>query len=451
MELRENLELSTWRQPAGTLSRSVRTALVLAAIATVVLPFAGTRVLWLQGAEATGIPEWLFNNGLAAIALSVVVAIAWPPFQLSRFLRLAVLLPIAHLVVIAIAWPAWLVISPKIDTVQRWYFLARSIPLSAVVVGELVGVAAAAWLIARRRRDSAWSHAFVMVSLVDLLLLGLWLPIVSWFTCHGTWRVENDPSFAMEHIARLTVIVLVPPLVAAIGYAALAIGWPERARKLRIHGVGALITLFGAAVVLRCDAPPAARVVYANYIHVLIGSQIVATAGPLLLGSCVWLRGRAIRRRLASDAGAVSAVVISSDDEPVIACFEIASWLRPPRPLVRSFVAATAAGEVPIAGARLIAPLDPSTTVLSVGESFGALRTGDRIWISSTPEPQQHGDPFRAASSIVGADPVIAPIGVPELTFSDLSLSLWRPAVAYLVILVAVATPALAALLAPYG
>jgi len=51
-----------------------------------------------------------------------------------------VLLPIAHLVVIAIAWPAWLAIAPKIDTVQRWYYLARSIPLSAVVAGE-VGIA----------------------------------------------------------------------------------------------------------------------------------------------------------------------------------------------------------------------------------------------------------------------------------------------------------------------
>jgi hypothetical protein len=43
---------------------------------------------------------------------------------------------------------------------------------------------------------------------------------------------------------------------------------------------------------------------------------------------------------------------------------------------------------------------------------------------------------------------VIAPYGLPHLTFSDLALALWRPTVAYLVILVAIAAPALAALAA---
>jgi hypothetical protein len=291
-----------------------------------------------------------------------------------------------------------------------------------------------------------------MISLVELLFLGLWLPIVSWATCHGSWRVENDPSYALDHAVRLTTLVIVPPLVAAIGYAFYVIRWPEKARTQRTEQIGALVMLLLVAIGLRADAPPAARVVYANFIHLLLGAQIVATAGPLLLGLGIWLRGKAIRRRLATDAGAITGVVISGDKEPVVACFEITSWLRPPRPLVRSFSVATPGGEVPIHGARLVAPLDPSTTALSVGESYAALRAGDRITISSARSSGSESDPFRkTAAPIVGADPVVAPFGVPQLTFSDLALSLWRPVVAYLVILVAVAIPALAALIAPPG
>ena len=470
MELREDQELSWWGQPAGTLRPMVRLALVLACVATVVLPFAGARVLWTQGGEECGLPQALFENGLAGLALFCVLCFAWPKFQLSRYLRLAVMLPIVHLLLVAVAWPAWLALAPTISTVERWYYLAREIPLSAIVTGELAVVAGAAWWIARGRRDTGWSHTFVMISLVDLLFLGLWLPIVSWATCHGSWRVENDPSFAMDHTVRLTMLVSIPPMIAAIGFTLYAIYWPEKARSQRTEQIGALVMLLLVAVGVRADSPPAARVVYANYIHLLLGAQITATAGPLLIGIGIWLRGKSIRRRLATDAGAITGVVVSDDGEPVVACFEITSWLRPPRPLVRSFSIATSGGEVPIHGARLVAPLDPSTTALSVGESYGALRAGDRITISSSrsgsPETEpssavqsdacannQSGlGPFRTTSApIIGADPVVAPFGVPQLTFSDLALSLWRPAVAYLVILVAVAIPALAALIAPPG
>ncbi|MEO8846004.1 MAG: hypothetical protein ABI591_01525 [Kofleriaceae bacterium] len=453
MELREDQELSWWGHPAGTLRPAVRAALVVACLATVILPVAGSRVLWMQGGDECGVPQALFENGLAALALLGVVAFAWPAFGLSRYLRLAVMLPIVHLVVIAVAWPAWLMIAPKLETVQRWYYLAHDIPLSATVIVELVVVAAAAWWIAGRRRDTTWGHAFVMISLVELLFLGLWLPIVAWVTCHGSWNVELDPSFALDHPLRLTLLVVVPPLVAAFGYTCYAIRWPDKARSQRTEQIGALIMLLIIAIGLRADSPPAARVVYANFIHLLLGAQIVATAGPLVLGLGLWLRGKAIRRRLATDAGAITGVVVSDDPLPVVACFEITSWLRPPRPLVRSFSVATPGGQAPIHGARLVAPLDPATTALAVGESYAALRAGDRITISSTRTDDRSGlSPFRTtAAPIVGADPVVAPFGVPQLTFSDLALSLWRPAVAYLVILVAVALPALAALLAPPG
>jgi hypothetical protein len=289
-----------------------------------------------------------------------------------------------------------------------------------------------------------------MIALVDLLLLGLWLPLVAWATTRGTWRIENDPSFTLAHPARLAAYIIAPPLAAAIAFSSITIGRSEIAKDYRAQYVGVIATLFVAAFLVRFDSVPSACVVYANFTHVLLGAMAVAAAAPLVIGVAMWWRGRSLRHRLARDAGAIRGVVVRDDpDEPVIACYEVATWLRPPRARVRSFVVATPTGEVPVSGARLIAPIDPATTALRVGESFGVLRAGDPIMISSSRPLARGGAPFReSAGPLVGADPVIAPYGLPHLTFSDLALALWRPTVAYLVILVAVAAPALAALAA---
>ena len=147
-------------------------------------------------------------------------------------------------------------------------------------------------------------------------------------------------------------------------------------------------------------------------------------------------------------AGAIYGTIVCDDpDQPVIACHEVATWLRPPRARVRSFVVATPSGALPVSGARLIAHVDPLTTALHVGESLSVLRDGDPITIWSTRPTSDARDPFRdSAAPVIGGEPVISPFQLPHLTFSDLALSLWRPTVAYLVILVAVAAPALAAL-----
>ncbi|MEO8552526.1 MAG: hypothetical protein ABI678_21260, partial [Kofleriaceae bacterium] len=320
-EIREALELGTWRHPAGTLQRWVRIALALACIATIVLPFAGARVLWFQGADALHLPGWVFQNALAVFAAVGVFACASPRFAQSRYLRLAVLLPLVHVATVAVAWPAWLAIANKIDTVPRWYFVAVDIPMSAIIGGELVIVGIAAWWITRRRRDAGASHAFMMIALVDLLLLGLWLPLVSWGVCRGDWAREIDPSYAFEHVPRLTLAVVAPPLFVAIGYTWLAMNRVpgERDGDRRMIEIALLATLFVAALILRADAVPAARVVYANYIHVLLGALVVAAAGPVVLGIAMWWRARAARRRLAADAGTITGTLVDDDrDEPVV-------------------------------------------------------------------------------------------------------------------------------------
>lgn len=453
MDLRDPIELGTWRHAAGTVVPWVRCVLALACLATVILPSAGAWMLWLQGGEASGLPRWLFENTLAVLALIGVAIAAMPRFAVSRYIRLAVVLPLVHLALVAIAWPAWLAVSSKLVTVREDYYLARDLPLSLIIAGELVVVGVAAWWITRSRRDTAASHAFVMISLVDLLLLGLWLPLVAWATTRGSWRLEIDPALTLAHPARIAAYALVPPLALAIIFTSLAIGRSEIAKDYRLQYLGVVATLFIAAFLVRFDSGPAAQVVYANFTHVLLGALAVAAGGPLVIGAAMWWRGRALRRRLASDASAILGTVVCDDpDQPVIACHEVATWLRPPRARVRSFVVATPTGALPVSGARLIAHVDPLTTALRVGESLCVLRDGDPITIWSTPTPPDARDPFRSsAAPAIGSDPVISPFCVPVLTFTDLALSLWRPAVAYLVILVAIAAPALAALASSPG
>ena len=444
MELRDEQVLEAWGGPAGTLRLGVRIALSIASAVTIAMPFAGAHVLWSQGGDETGIPRWFFESGLGVLAILGIALAVVPRVELSRWLRLAVLLPLVHLSLVAVAWPVWLLIAAKIFSVDRWYYLARTVPLSAVIVGEVAVVAGAACALTWRRRDVARSHAFVMIALVDLLLLGLWLPVVSWAVCRGSWGNEIDPSYAMAPALALTAKVIIPPLAAAIGYAWVATRRHGELRPdRRTETIGAVAMLVCIAVGLRIDAPPAARVVYANFIHVVIGALLVACAAIGVVGIARWRRDRELRRR-ASDASALFGTIVS-DRDPVVACHEINSWLMPPRSVVRSFTLATQTGDVLVPGARVAAPLDPQSTKLAVGESIAALRAGDLVAVTST--ATTHDGPFRGTTAMVGTDPVVALLPLPQLTFSDLALAMWRPAVAYLVILVAVALPALAALL----
>jgi len=444
-EIRELDVLDAWRRPPGTLDRWVRITIALACAATVVVPWVGAHVLWEQGGDAAGLARFWFCNGLALLAAFWVTTSFAPKWRLSRFVRLAVLLPVAHVVLVACAWPLWLYVAPKMAVVARWDRLVVELPLAAVIGAQVATIAGAASVIARRRRDASWSQAFVMIALVNVLLLGLWLPIASWSVCHGSAAREIDPDLAMLHPVRLVSLVVVPPLVIAIAYAALAIRKPEAARRWRPHTVGLLLGLLVTAFVMRADAPAAARVVYANFIHVLLGGMIVACAGIVGLGAAMVLRARHTRRHFERDA-IEGVVTLDDSDEPIVGVIEIAGWLRGPRPLVRPFVLATSSGDVPVHGARLATPIDASTTALRVGESLPIIRSGDRIAMIGHRRADAAG-PFRTqATLIAGDDVVIAPHALPRFGFADVALALWRPAIAYLVILVAVAMPALAAL-----
>jgi hypothetical protein len=141
----------------------------------------------------------------------------------------------------------------------------------------------------------------------------------------------------------------------------------------------------------------------------------------------------------------VDGVIVEDGTEPALG-FEITSWLRGPRTVQRSFAISTPAGTIPVSGAHLVAVLPAATTQLEVGECIAVLRPRDRVVIAGTGTAT--GAPFRSSAAPLAGELYVAAADRAAVGFSHVALAMWRPAVAYLLIVVAVAIPALAALAA---
>jgi hypothetical protein len=89
-------------------------------------------------------------------------------------------------------------------------------------------------------------------------------------------------------------------------------------------------------------------------------------------------------------------------------------------------------------------PIPPATTLLDVGQHAPVLAPGDRVTIGAR-KHRGDGGPFRASDA--GDIGVVAAMGARAYRFSDVALVVWRPAVAYLAIMLAVALPYLSILL----
>jgi hypothetical protein len=137
--------------------------------------------------------------------------------------------------------------------------------------------------------------------------------------------------------------------------------------------------------------------------------------------------------------------IAPDSDEPVIG-LEITSWLRGPRVVQRGFAVTTAVGTLPVRGAHLVAGLPAATTQLRVGERLGVLAPGDEVQIGGHGDAS--GDPFRTSAAPLADGMFVAPAALDRPGFPSVALVLWRPCVAYLLIVSAIAVPALAALLA---
>jgi hypothetical protein len=127
----------------------------------------------------------------------------------------------------------------------------------------------------------------------------------------------------------------------------------------------------------------------------------------------------------------------------------ITSWLRAPRFELGSFVVTTGREDVLVpAGAMYAGSLPIATTLLRPGESAELLYRGHRVIVSGYDE--YAGDhPFRAARVLVPSPSgvFVARAEDPGTWFDDVALASWRPCVAYLAIVMAVAIPGLVAAL----
>lgn len=436
-------ELEMWNRPApGHVAPWVRVVVALAAVLGIVVVGAAAWNLWRMGG-------WSLRHDshadhfvmLPMFVMAMLLVITWfPDGSVSRFVRLAVALPVIHAAALVVA----LFYVPSLETkigdrtpmmasmpVELWFGLGL---LLFVVLGRLIG----------GRRE--WAHAFVMLALSFLLLLGLWLPIAAWFPAkldaYGYWAIatrrelERNPEL-------IAAAMLVPPLLIATLYTLCSVRMPRLARAGWLPIAILLSVLFVASSGARVLANNGAFLVHDNFIHLLLASVAIAIVSMVVLAASTWLVGRRTQVGLRAQArdGA-----ISDDDSDVVACLQITSWLRGPRLWMRSFVANTSNELLLVpSGATLATELPKISSGMRIGEAVVVLNKRDAITLGGFVEREVGDSPFRAAKMTVPGPSGITvgrrePMSTPIET---MLLTAWRPAVAYLLILIAIVVPSL--------
>ncbi|HEX4420265.1 MAG TPA: hypothetical protein VH165_20255 [Kofleriaceae bacterium] len=439
--LREAQLLDFWRHPAGAAGRLIRGIVAFASLVTVAIAVVGPRMLWSYYAFSTTTDPFWFRNGLAILLTVALVAVALPRGGPSRWLRLAVALPFAHALAMAIAWARWTQLSIP-SAGYRASLLIAQLPIGATV--EIVGLVlvASAWLIARGRRGEL-GHTLVALALASLLLLGLWLSIASDLWCRVMY-IDMHAAISPGLIG----FVVVPPWAAAVAFIALVVHRPDVLIGIRTRVALAVFGLSLIAVVTRLTPKEDRYIVFGNFVHVLLAVAFVAVTALVVLGIRLWLRGRRAAAILADTPTLTGVVAADGDPSDVVAWIEIPSWLRGPRAVLRPFVLATSAGDVPVPGGTWVSPLAASTTQLQVGESVGVLHRGDRVVVAGMVAADA-AHPFRSGAGwLAGAGGVAVAVSPPgRHGLGHVVLALWRPCVAYLAILIAIGIPSLASAL----
>jgi hypothetical protein len=228
---------------------------------------------------------------------------------------------------------------------------------------------------------------------------------------------------------------MLPPALVAIAFTAIAFHAPRFHQRHRGLVRTSAWVLFGIAMVTAMSLPDQAWLVYLESSYLVMSAVVLAIAAIALLVAVTWLRSLLSHlrlRRLPRHTGTVE------DDGLEAARYEITSWLRGPRLSVRPFVVTTQHGSVPVHGATMLAPVSVATTPLATGEHVAVLAPGDRVTLVGRTTAAD-GHPFRATDATEIA--YVLADGARPYRFSDVVLVVWRPAVAYLAILIAVALP----------
>ena len=383
--------------------------------------------------------------GLTFITAFCMFAAWLPPAKLSRSLRVAVMLPVIHALIVGLAWPAWDTLARYVNDHDAACSLSTQFPIALAAAVTLATFVAFSLLVARRR-SGEWLHGLTMLALSELLLLGLWLPLscAFWQGGNGRWWGSDEPLVAQGALAARVLFSVAPPTLVALGFTAFALRRPTSLLRQRGVVMLVVIAMFVLSVGVRLGASARSMLLYSNLMPMLLTAMIVAISALLIVGVANAIRSYAAHRVFATKKRA-DGVIVPDDSEPA-AGVQIMGWLRGPRLVQRPFAVSIAGATIPVRGAHIVASLPPAITQLRVGESYAVLRPGDRVTIAG--HAAASGDPFRTSAAPLAGELFVAPADRASSGFSHVALAMWRPCVAYLLIVVAVAVPALAALAA---
>jgi hypothetical protein len=401
------------------------------------------RVIWaveIEHDRPTPDAFW-FQNGVAILVIASSIAAFLPPGL--RWLRLATALPLAHaaaMVAVFVMWTQTVEHLERADAPWGDEAQAQIDHMFALAIGyALVAMAAAVTSAACRRRVIRTLDRILAVALVNLLLLGLWLPIAS--SAWSALVLDTKASWTLlgvweSHRVPLVAFVLLPPLVGAL--------WWTAARRTR-RRVTALVVgvLFAIAIACRIWATRAALSIYIHFSPTLVAAAFMAAIAVVVVGS-----SRHLARLRASRTHAAREGVIVDDGDRVVAAIEVASWVRGPTTTTTPFVVRTDRGNLHIpVGTEIVHAIPPDSVRLRLGEGLAILRAGDRVRVDGFVDPDP-AHPFRdSLAPTPGPHIVVRPTERergPRL--GDITLSTWRPAIAYLAIVSAVVITALVAI-----
>ena len=435
-------ELELWNRPApGEVAPWVRVVVFVAAVLGVLVVGAGAWTMWGFGGRDLQLQTPRAHYAMVpTFLMATLVVITWfPDGSVSRFLHLAVALPVIHAAALVVA----LFYIPGLDlAIGDRTPMLEYLPVVPWFALGLVVFAGLGRVIGGRRE---WAHAFVMLALAHVLLLGLWLPLAAHLPTTtdpwGYWARETLKQLARDPLP-VAVLMLVPPFVAAVLYTLVAVRAPRLGRALRVPIAIVLVALFLASVWARVYANNGAFLIHDNFIHLLLAAVAIAILATGVLAISTWSAGRRALRRLteAREGG------ISADASDVVACLQITSWLRGPRLWMRSFVASSAKEMLLVpSGATLATALPKISSAMRTGEAVVVLSKRDAITLGGFVERDVGDSPFRAVKMTVPGPSGITiarrePMSTP---FESMLLTAWRPAVAYLLILCVVAVPTL--------
>ena len=412
-----------WRQRPGSLPVGARLAIAAACVVSVVLAYVGPRLIWAYEWIADDADAWWLRDAPALACAAVIALAIVVPGRTSRFARVALALPIGQLAAIVTLCSMWSRWPVKLGYYEDGLPLLSALPPHVVL--PVVAALVVAGGISIGRRETL--QATVTLALSLLLTTGLWLPLA----CRVWFLGKHDEHVHALHLhasQSLVAFVLVPPALAALAYTILTF------RRVKLPALRiVVVALLALALLAYATMGEGAQAMFDNFVHCLLAIGDVAIGALVLLSASIvvrpGLRGRRVEGTIAADEGIVARV-------------EIASWLRGPRAVVGPFAVTTASGNIHVPGGTLVGPLPVATTQLHVGEALPVLRGGDRVVLTGfTASAGDH--PFRASDMPVADDVRIARPDEAPARFASAAYALWRPSLAYLVILVAVGAPAL--------